>query len=129
MICQIDFDAVTCTSIVKQTAKRGTVSAPCTPGRSHVSEDSACILQRIQRLQTVNVQRELDEQAKSFQNRIDSLRLKSQVRSGDLTFRSKGLMAKTRLSSTSSTTQVVSIESSLVIYASEFILLVGNLRC
>ncbi|KAG0621046.1 hypothetical protein M758_4G264200 [Ceratodon purpureus] len=92
---------------ILETAKRGTVSAPCTPGRLHFPEESPCIKQRIQRLQTVNVQRDLEEQAKSFQNRIDNLRLKSQVRSGDSFFRSKEVISKTPLSSTSTTTQVL----------------------
>jgi len=96
-----------CQFVWFQTAKRGTVSAPCTPGRNLQEDYSPCLQQRIQRLHTVNVQRDLEDQAKSFQSRIDTLRLQSQIRSGDSSFRNDRI-SKTRLSSTSSTTQVVS---------------------
>lgn len=86
---------------ILETAKRGTVSAPCTPGRSHQEDCTPGLQQRIQRLHTGNVQRDLEDQAKSFQSRIETLRLQSQIRSGDSS------ISKTRLSSTSSTTQVL----------------------
>lgn len=87
---------------ILESAKRGTVSAPCTPGR-HEAEDSPGLLQRIQRLQKFNVQSNLQDQAKDFQNRIENLRLKSQVRSAASSFR-KDLNPKARVSSSPAVT-------------------------
>lgn len=90
---------------ILQGAKRGIVSAPCTPGR-HGVEDSPGLQQRLQRVQTFNAQRDLEDQAKSFQSRIEKLRQRSQLRSATSCI-PKGLNQKVNISSSSSTTQVV----------------------
>ena len=98
-----------------QTAKRGTVSAPCTPARL-TEADHLSLLHRVQHQLPVfgaSGQRDhLEDQAETFQKRIEKLRQKSQVRSSADLAASLGqdndaVETKSRPSSTSNSAQSV----------------------
>lgn len=53
---------------------------PCTPSTKKVEEDGVDLVQRIQQLQKSRVQRELENQAKTVQGRVEILQNRSKIR-------------------------------------------------
>lgn len=67
--------------VVQATTKGSRISTvPCTASTKKVEEDGVDLVQRIQQLQKSRVQRELENQAKTVQGRVETLQNRSKIR-------------------------------------------------
>ncbi len=70
-----------CLFVVQATTKGSRISTvPCTASTKKVEEDGVDLVQRIQQLQKSRVQRELENQAKTVQGRVETLQNRSKIR-------------------------------------------------